>query len=133
MTQDKTSPKAPPHLSVLRKSNATPITIQGREVEVWELSVTKVESVLADWAGKFRQHYCLDSEIDALRAGTGLSRCEYLIKLVFPHKTLASGPSVRAGDFAEILVCDYLEHIGGYWVPRRKYQEKSIPNESLKE
>ena len=89
------------------------------------------EAVLSEWARHFRQNYRLDSEIDALRAGTGLSRADYLKQLVFPD-TVAPGPSVRAGDFAEILVSDYFEFTKGYVVPRTRYRYKSSPNESTK-
>ena len=80
----------------------------------------------------FRQHYCSDTEIDALRAGTGLSRAQYLVQLVFPDKSVAPGPSIRAGDFAELLVSDYVEHLLGYWVPRGKYAGKASRDESTK-
>ncbi|MCA9422713.1 MAG: hypothetical protein KC592_16965, partial [Nitrospira sp.] len=70
--------------------------------------------------------------IDTLREGTGLSRKEYLLDLIFPDKINAPGPGIRAGDFCEILVADYLEYVIGYWVPRCKYKEKATRNESVK-
>jgi hypothetical protein len=99
---------------------------------VWELSVPLKSDYMSEWASKFRQHYCSDAEIDDLRAGTGLSRGEYLTQLVFPDKSNAPGPGIRAGDFAEILISDYVEFLLGYWVPRGKYAEKSSRNESVK-
>jgi|25BtaG_2_1085352.scaffolds.fasta_scaffold12320_2 hypothetical protein len=107
-------------------------TSEGIDVPVWRLSVPDDESVLSEWASHFRNHYCLDIELDALRAGTGLSRREYLTNLVFPDPTEAPGPAVRAGDFAEVLLSDYLEYFAGYWVPRDKYAEKAVRNESVK-
>ena len=42
------------------------------------------------------------------------------------------GTSIRAGDFGEILVADYLEYILGFWVPRTRYADKAVRNESTK-
>jgi hypothetical protein len=81
-------------------------------------------TLISDWAKAFRQNYCPDAEIDALIAGTPHSRTGYLNEIIFPDKHVAPGPSVRAGDFAELLVSDYLEFLLGYWVPRGKYSEK---------
>tara|TARA_R110002167_G_scaffold293826_1_gene498480 strand:- start:174 stop:473 length:300 start_codon:yes stop_codon:yes gene_type:complete len=44
----------------------------------------------------------------------------------------ALGPSIRAGDFGEVLVADFLEYLFGYWVPRTRYSDKTIRNESTK-
>lgn len=107
-------------------------TAEGRDVPVWTLNIPADDSVLSEWAAHFRNHYCLDEELDALRDGTGYSRKDYLTELVFPDRSEAPGPAVRAGDFAEILVSDYLEYVVGYWVPRGKYAEKSVRNESVK-
>ncbi|PRA06713.1 virulence associated protein [Arthrobacter sp. MYb229] len=89
-------------------------------------------SVLSDWASAFRQAYCLDEEIDELRDGTGLSRRDYLLNFVFPAEKSGAGPAIRAGDFAELVISDYVEHILGFWVPRWKYADKANPNESVK-
>lgn len=92
----------PAYLSHLTKSTRSLTTSDGRRVEVWELCVPPSAPCLSAWASNFRQHYCLDSEIDDLRAGTGLSRADYLTQLVFPDKSVAPGPGIRAGDFAII-------------------------------
>lgn len=104
----------------------------GGECEVWELEVTTDAACLSEWASRFRQTYCADSDIDILREGTGKSRAEYLLELVFPDKSAPPGPGIRSGDFAELLVSDYVEFILGYWVPRGKYAEKGSRNESVK-
>lgn len=106
--------------------------IDGGACEVWELAVPNDVTYLGKWASRFRQTYCPDSDIDVLRAGTGKSRAEYLLELVFPDKTTPPGPGVRSGDFAELLVSDYVEFILGYRVPRGKYAEKGSRNESVK-
>lgn len=125
-------PLIPSHLSSLKRCAATLATSDGRRIDVWELHVSLTDVYLSEWASNFRQHYCSDSEIDDLRAGTGLSRAEYLTQLVFPDKSDALGPGIRAGDFAELLVSDYVEYQLGYWVPRGKYAEKSSRDESVK-
>lgn len=124
-------PKTPPHSAWLVQS-ATPLkTKNGRPVQVVEFNHTPDEEILTLWAKHFREHYRLDSQIDILRAGTGLSRAEYLKQLVFPSMA-APGPAVRAGDFAEILVSDYFEYTAGYDVPRSRYRYKGTPDESTK-
>jgi hypothetical protein len=43
------------------------------------------------------------------------------------------GPSLRSGDFGEILIGDYVEFVLGYWCPRElRYQERWNRNESTK-
>ncbi len=120
------------HLSSLTEYPETLTTSDGHRIDVWELQVPPGASYLSEWASAFRQHYCIDSEIDDLRAGTGLSRAQYLIQLVFPDESIAPGPGIRAGDFAELLVSDYVEHLLGYWVPRGKYADKASRDESAK-
>jgi hypothetical protein len=107
-------------------------TADGKTVEVWELRVEGDDDVLSAWASHFRNHYCLDSEIDSHRRGYNCSRADYLNTIKFPDASTAPGPSVRAGDFGEILVADYLEYILGFWVPRTRYCDKAIRNESTK-
>lgn len=104
----------------------------GLTCEVWELDVPSDAACLSEWAGRFRQTYCPDTDLDILREGTGKSRAEYLLELVFPDKSVAPGPAVRAGDFAELLISDFVEFMLGYWVPRGKYAEKGSRDESVK-
>src|ERR1700733_12808452 len=121
----------PPHAAWLVHAARLLKTKNGRPVQVVEFNHHPDETVLSSWAKHSRQNYCLDSEIDTLRAGTGLSRADYLKQLVFPNK-VAPGPSVRAGDFAEIIVSDFFDFTKGYIVPRTRYRYKSSPNESTK-
>ncbi len=124
---------APAYLKHLTNTGKTVQTQDGQSVPIWELTVPPSDDAcLKEWATRFRQSYCLDSEIDALRDGTGLSRAEYLAEFAFPDRTVSPGPSIRAGDFAELLLSDYVEHVLGYWVPRGKYSEKESRNESAK-
>lgn len=107
-------------------------TAAGKEVEVWEFRRQDDSAALSAWAKHFRNHYCLDSEIDYWRKGIRCSRAEYLNRIKFPDESKAPGPSIRAGDFGEILVADFLEYLLGYWVPRTRYGDKTIRNESTK-
>ena len=104
----------PLHISFLKNTGTTLQTSDGKDVEVWELSHIPCENILSAWAKHFREHYCLDSQIDILRNGTGKSRRDYLTDIKFPSKTTKLGPSTRAGDFGEILVADFLKFIENY-------------------
>ncbi len=107
-------------------------TADGKTVQVLELCHRDDDKVLSDWAKHFRDHYCLDSEIDTLRRSTGYSRAEYLNEIKFPDSSGGFGPSIRSGDFSEILIADYLQFILNHWVPRTRYGNKSTRNESTK-
>lgn len=128
----KPTPKALPEYSHHLKQNESLMLSGGGICEVWELAVPTGAPYLGEWASRFRQTYCPDSDIDILRAGTGKSRAEFLLEQIFPDKSVPPGPGVRSGDFAELLVADYVEFILGYWVPRGKYAEKGSRNESVK-
>ena len=107
-------------------------SVDGKVIEIWEFQYQNDNKALSEWATHFRNHYCLDSEIDTLRSGTGKTRKQYLLDIKLPDEKKKPGPSIRAGDFAEILVADYLEFICNYWVPRLRYFDKTIKNESPK-
>ncbi|NTV46382.1 MAG: DUF1837 domain-containing protein [Chlorobiales bacterium] len=107
-------------------------TADGNDVKVWEFQHQDDDDVLSAWAKHFRNHYCFDSEIDYWRRGYKFSRSEFLNYIKFPDPIAAPGPSIRAGDFGEVLVADFLEYLNGYWVPRTRYGDKTILNESTK-
>lgn len=121
----------PKHINWIVDTGQKITTIEGREVKILELDHKNDQEILSDWAKHFRNQYCLDSEIDLLRGGPSLSRSEYLNKMKFPDRS-GLGPSIRSGDFGEILVADYLEFSLHYWVPRTRYNRKTIKNESTK-
>jgi hypothetical protein len=121
---------APPHLGWLVKTGETIKTACGKIVEVWELQHKQDPVVLSAWAKHFRGHYASDAKADALRGNK--SRKEYFDTLKFPSKTTELGPPTRAGDFAEILVSDYIEWKLGYWVPRERWNSKPTRDESVK-
>lgn len=123
----------PKHVALLHNTGVKKTTQCGREVEIWELASSDDEILLSDWARHFRQHYCSDDELPAMIAGIGKSPVEYFNEIVFPDAKKAPGPSVRAGDFGEILVADYIEYELGYWCPRAlRYSSKWNRNESIK-
>lgn len=105
-------------------------TSESVPIEIWRFSPDRASPICSAWAKHFRNHYCADDEIDDLRRGTGLSRRDYLSSLIFPDATAAPGPSIRSGDFAEILFADLLEHRLKFWVPRFRYEAKAVRNVS---
>ena len=107
-------------------------TAEGKEIAVWELRHQPDPPILSAWADHFRNHYCRDHEIDVLRDGTGHSRSEYLEALKFPDRSQGFGPLIRAGDFSEILVADFLQFVLHFQVPRTRFVDKGIRNESKK-
>lgn len=108
-------------------------TSDGKEIQLFKFSPDfKSTAVMSEWAKHFRNHYCFDTEIDFLREGTPHSRKEYLLELKFPTDKRGFGPGIRSGDFAEILVSDYLEYIMQHYVPRTRYGNKVIRDESSK-
>jgi len=120
------------HIQWLIDTGKRLTTADGKTVEVWEFCHEEDDEVLSAWARHFRNHYCLDTEIDFYRKGYNQSRSEYLNNIKFPDSSVAPGPSIRAGDFGEILVSDYLQYVLGYWIPRTRYGDKTIRNESTK-
>lgn len=105
-------------------------TSNDKEVELYELELSSDDEILNEWANIFRQNYCLDSEIDLLRSGYGLSREEYLETIKFPDKDDRLGRATRSGDFGELLIADYAEFILNYYVPRTRYDRKINRNSS---
>ncbi len=120
------------HINWLSVTN-TVHTVDGKDIPILEFNPQLTEtSMMSDWAKHFRNHYCFDDEIDRLREGTGLSRTEFLKQLKLPTDARGFGPAIRSGDFAEILVSDYLEYCLDFVVPRTRYGNKTIRDESTK-
>lgn len=120
------------HLKWLVNTGEVLQTVDGKTVEVLEYRCTQDDAVMSAWARHFRNHYCLDCDIDVMRHGTPYSRSEYLNAIKFPDRSVKPGPSIRAGDFGEILVADYVQYCLGYWVPRTRYANKTVRNKSTK-
>jgi hypothetical protein len=122
----------PGHLAWLVDTGQCLKTADGKPVRVMELKHAKDDAVLSAWAKHFRNQYCRDDQIDDLCKGTKLTRAEYLRTIKFPDESAAPGPSIRAGDFGEVLAADYLEFALKYWLPRTRYDNKVVRNESTK-
>ena len=120
------------HLKWLVATGEKLTTADGKPIEIWEFHYENDDEILSAWAKHFRNHYCQDCDIDYLRIGYAYSRSDYLNTIKFPDASAKPGPSIRAGDFGEILVADYLQYLLGYWVPRTRYSDKAIRNESTK-
>jgi hypothetical protein len=125
----KTIVKAPPHLGWLVDTGKKLKTACGTDVDVLELRHADDSGILSAWAAHFRNQYCSDDMIDNLKGK--MSRKDYLENIKFPSKT-KPGPSIRSGDFAEILLADYLEWGLKFWVPRMRWNGKSARDESAK-
>ena len=120
------------HLQWMHETGEVIVTQCGKNIKVLSFAHdVNNAAAMSAWAKHFRNHYCDDSQIDLLKA-PGQSRADFLLTMKFPNATQAPGPSIRAGDFAEILVADYLTYLCGYVVPRTRYDRKGVPNESTK-
>lgn len=124
-----TKERNPPHLDWLVDTGKKLKTACGADVDVLELRHSNDAGILSAWAEHFRNQYCSDDMIDALKGN--MSRKDYLENIKFPSKT-KPGPSIRSGDFAEILLADYLEWRLKFWVPRLRWSGKSARDESAK-
>lgn len=123
----------PPHTSWIVDTGDRITTACGREVVVCEFQHQNDAAILSAWATHFRNHYCADQLLPDLVDGTGLTNAQYLIQMKFPDISVPPGPSVRSGDFAEILVSDYIQYVLNYWCPRElRYNNKFSRNESSK-
>lgn len=122
----------PNYLNHLVATGQVLTSANGVSIPVMELTTPTDPATLSEWAKHFRQNYCLDTEIEDMVSGTGLTKTEYLIRFAFPDEHHKPGPSIRSGDFAELLLTDYVEFILGYRVLRDKYGAKESRDESAK-
>jgi hypothetical protein len=124
---------APTHIDWIKDTGERRQTACGKEIQIWELVPVDDQPVLSAWAAHFRPHYCADADLPALVDGTGKSKAEFLNTILFPDAKVAPGPSLRSGDFGEILVADFIEFILGYWCPRElRYQDRWNRQDSTK-
>lgn len=123
----------PQHLDWLIDTGERHASACGREIEIWALHPQEDEGIVSAWAKHFRQHYISDADLPIMVDGTGLTNAEYLRRILLPDRIQTPGPSLRSGDFGEILVADYIEYVLGYWCPRElRYQERWNRNDSTK-
>ncbi|MFA4951985.1 Hachiman antiphage defense system protein HamA [Brevundimonas sp.] len=122
----------PKHLSWLVDSGTIVPTACGKAIPVWELQHVDDAAILSDWASHFRRHYCSDEDLEALTQGTGKTKAEFLREMKLPSLE-KPGPSVRSGDFGEILIADYLRYVLGHWSPAHiRYDGRFNPNDPTK-
>jgi len=124
---------APSYLNWLVDTGERQATACGREIEIWELNPQDDAEILSNWARHFRNHYIADADLPFMAGGTGLGHPDYLRTILFPDAKVAPGPSLRSGDFGEIVVADFIEYFLGYWCPRElSYQDRWNRNDSTK-
>ena len=119
----------PSHCSWFESTNKTLRTQDGKNVPIINFNHQEDEAILAEWALHLRRHYSSDSDLESNSTSMGMSRSDYLRDIKFPNNT-PPGPSVRSGDFSEILVADYIQFLMNYDVPRTRYDRKATPNSS---
>lgn len=122
--------KKPAYLVILTPAPKGLKTADSLPIDYWILGKTDDSTVLADWARHLRDHYVDPSHIDSLRGNE--SRTDYLLNTKFPDAKVKPGPSVRAGDFVEMLVADLIEFHKSYWVPRLRWSGKVTRQDSPK-
>ncbi|MDL2324389.1 SAVED domain-containing protein [Ruminococcaceae bacterium OttesenSCG-928-A16] len=102
----------------------------GTPISCYRLDYSMDEIAYCEWALHLRQHYESDDELKESLDTTGLPVEEYLRTHVIPQKDDTLGPTSRSNDFTEIMICDLLEFIHGYTVPRCKQRNRSGKTQS---
>lgn len=124
------------HTQWFQSTGVTLTTQCGKVTSVLRFDyVTADTEAMSAWAKHFRNHYCADTHIDYLIKDTPHSKSSFLLNIKFPaaapfEKHEKTGPATRSGDFAEILVADYISAKLYYWVPRFRYEMKINRNTS---
>jgi hypothetical protein len=124
-------PATPSHCEWFEDTDTVLQTSDGKSIRVVRFNHIEDAAVLTEWAFHFRKHYCSDEDLDANATAMGMTRAEYLRDIKFPGPT-APGPSIKSGDFSEILVADYIQYLLGYVVPRTRYDRKDTRDTSSK-
>lgn len=120
------------HIQWLRPTSVVVTTTCGKSYQIFEFDHDATnDSVMSAWAKHFRNHYCSDSEINRIKDPKKTNK-EFLLEYKFPDRSEALGPATRSGDFAEVLVADYLRFVRAYYVPPTRYDRKKVRNESVK-
>ena len=121
------------HIKQIKKCKESVKSSGGKSISIFEILIPTNENLISSWAKHFREQYCADEELKALVEGTKYEedKGKYLENFVFPSNT-KPGPSLRSGDFSEVLIADYLEYFLSFWVPRNRLNHKATPDESIK-
>ncbi|MGO1372420.1 MAG: Hachiman antiphage defense system protein HamA [Senegalia sp. (in: firmicutes)] len=102
-------------------------TQDGKQINLLELLHEDDDNILNSWAEHIRSHYCSLEEIDDARVPMGFTRQKYLKEIKIPDK-----PMIKSGEFAEILIADFLQFRLSYKIPRTRYDNKISKNDSPK-
>lgn len=94
----------------------------------WDIDEAELEA----WALHVRRHYIRDDELLEDSSLYRMNVEEYLSNFCIPmrYERDRRGSSVRAGDFAEIIISDLLQFVEGLSVPRYKQVDRLNPNAS---
>lgn len=109
----------------------TGITIkEGIPIKCYKIDYKEDEAIFDEWALHIRRNYIEDEDLLIDAEINGMSVEQYLREYVIPQRDETLGPTVRSGDITEIIVCDLLEFIFNYSVPRYKQKNRSGKNNS---
>lgn len=97
----------------------------GTKVYCWCLDWTCSDCVLDKWALHLRRHYISDNILEHRVMARQTTSDQYL-----PLRVVPDIPSIRSGDFAEILISDVLQYLYGLAVPRYKQCNRKDKNAS---
>lgn len=104
-------------------------TSSGKEIQVYKLNNELLDdNSLNNWALGLRNNYIEEYLLEKEISGTGLTKKEYLEKMIFPNPKVAQGAATMSGEFGEILVYDYINFVLKYYITRTRYLEKINPN-----
>lgn len=107
------------------------ITIKdGIPITCYKIDYKEDETIFDEWALHIRRNYIEDDDLLEDAKINGMSIEQYLHEYVIPQRDEDLGPTVRSGDITEIIVCDLLEFIFNYSVPRYKQKNRSGKNNS---
>lgn len=99
--------------------------MDGTKVYCWCLDWTCSDDVLDKWALHLRRHYISDNILKHRVMARQTTSDQYL-----PLRVVPNIPSIRSGDFAEILISDVLQYLYGLVVPRYKQCNRKDKNAS---
>lgn len=107
------------------------VTIKdGIQIKCYKIDYKEDNTILDEWALHIRRNYIEDEDLLSDAEINGMSVEQYLHDYVIPQRDEVLGSPVRSGDITEILVCDLLEFIFNYSVPRYKQRNRSGKNNS---
>ena len=104
--------------------------IDGIAINSYKIEYKEDDTILDNWALHIRRNYIEDENLVIDAEMNGMTVEQYLHDYVIPQNDEVLGPTVRSGDISEILVCDLLEFVLNYSVPRFKQKNRSGKNNS---